>query len=75
MKLYTFSKNSWHVRFYKWLYDKDPANKFKTMCPYFWTYVLTFITLPIILPIKLFGRYGGNKLLIFLENYRLSINK
>jgi hypothetical protein len=47
--MYNFSKNSWHVRFYKWLYDIDVTTKFKTMCPYFWSYVLTFLFLPFIL--------------------------
>jgi hypothetical protein len=51
--MYTFKKDSWHVRFYKWLYDTNPIYKFKTMCPYFWSYVLTIIFLPVILPIRL----------------------
>lgn len=67
MKLYTFSKTSWHVKFYKWLYGTNPVDTFNTMCPYFWTYVLTFIFLPLILIVKLFGSYG-NKFLKYLES-------
>jgi hypothetical protein len=69
MNLYTFSKNSWHVKFYQWLFNENPTRIFKTMCPYFWTYVLIFIFIIPILIIKLFGA-GGTKLLNYLKNYK-----
>jgi len=60
--LYTFSKKSWHVRFFRWLFAKDATEIYKTMCPYFWTYVLIITFLPIILIIKLFGAAGTRML-------------
>jgi len=69
MNLYTFSKKSWHVKFYQWLFNENPTRIFKTMCPYFWTYILIFIFIIPILIIKLFGS-GGTKLLNYLKNYK-----
>ncbi len=56
--LYNFSKNSNHVKLFKWLWNVDPTKTFKSMCPYFWSYVATILILPIILIAKLFGKYG-----------------
>jgi hypothetical protein len=67
--LYTFKKNAWHVRFFKWIYNTNPTHEFKTMCPYFWSLVATFLLLPFILIIKLFGK-GGTKLLNKLESWK-----
>lgn len=67
--LYTFSKNAWHVRLFKWIYNTDPTTTFNTMCPYFWSLVSTMTLLPIILIVKLFGRAGTN-LLSKLESYK-----
>jgi len=67
--LYTFSKSAWHVRLFKWIYKTDPTKTFKTMCPYFWSLVVTMIVLPLILVIKLFGK-AGTKLLSKLESYK-----
>lgn len=67
--LYTFSKNSWHVRFFKWLFKEDPTKMYKTMCPYFWTYVVVILFLPIILIIKAFGK-AGTALLNKLRTYK-----
>ena len=50
--LYTFSTNSWHVQFFKWIWGTNPVHRFETMCPYFWTYVITIISLPLILMVK-----------------------
>lgn len=69
MKLYSFSKNSWHVEFFKWLFNEDPTQRYKTMCPYFWTYVLILLFLPLILIIKLFGN-GGTKFLAWVKDYK-----
>lgn len=69
MNLYTFSTKSWHVRFFKWLFNQDPTCSYKTMCPYFWTYVLIFTFLPLILLIKLFGK-GGTKFLAWTKDYK-----
>lgn len=67
--LYTFSKRSWHVRFFKWIFNSDPTEMYKTMCPYFWTYVVVMMFLPLILIVKLFGK-GGSKLLNDARTYR-----
>lgn len=69
MNLYTFSKKSWHVRLFKWIFNEDPTEKYKTMCPYFWTYVLIILFFPLILIIKLFGKFG-TKLLVYLKEYK-----
>ena len=69
MKLYSFSKNSWHVKFFKWLFDVNPVNRYKTMCPYFWTYVLIFLFLPLILLIKMFGK-SGTKFLNWVKDFK-----
>ncbi len=57
---YTFDKNSWHCRLYKWIFGKEPHKVHPTMCPYFWIMVLTInpIVFPFVLLIKLFGKTG-----------------
>jgi hypothetical protein len=67
--MYTFKKTSWHVRFYKWLFDKDPTRIYKSMCPYFWTYVFIMLTLPFILLIKMIGK-KGDQFLAWAEERR-----
>ncbi len=67
--LYTFSKNAWHVRLFKWIYGTNPTQTFNTMCPYFWSMVATFVFFPLILIIKMFGK-GGTSLLSKLESYK-----
>jgi hypothetical protein len=47
--LYSFSKNAWHVQFFKWMWNVNPVEKYKTMCPYFWQFVGSIIILPAIL--------------------------
>lgn len=74
MKLYSFSKAAWHVRFFKWLFNVNPAYRYKTMCPYFWTYVLIFLFLPLILIIKLFGK-SGTKFLNWVKDYKVNKEK
>lgn len=69
MGLYSFSKTSWHVRFYGWLFDEDATGRFKTMCPYFWTYVCIMIFLPIIVLFKMCGKYG-NEILTYCNDYK-----
>ena len=69
MKLYSFKKTSWHVRFFKWIFDVNPVNRYKTMCPYFWTYVLIFLFLPLILLVKMFGT-SGTKFLNWTKDYK-----
>lgn len=69
MKLYTFKKTSWHVRFFEWLFGVNPVHRYKTMCPYFWTYVVVFLTLPLILLVKMFGK-GGTRFLNYLKDYK-----
>lgn len=67
--LYTFSKNAWHVKLFKWIYNTDPTQTFNTMCPYFWSMVATILFFPIILVVKLFGK-GGTSFLNNLESYK-----
>jgi hypothetical protein len=69
MKLYTFKKTSWHVRFFKWIFDVNPTHRYKTMCPYFWTYALILLFLPIILVVKLFGK-SGTVFLNWVKDYK-----
>jgi hypothetical protein len=69
MKLYTFSKTSWHVKLFKWIFNENPTHIYKTMCPYFWTFVVVFLLFPLVLLIKLFGK-GGNKFLKFTKDYK-----
>lgn len=58
--LYTFSKTAWHVRLFKWLYGTNPTQTFNTMCPYFWSMVITLLLFPLICIFKLFGKAGNN---------------
>ncbi len=67
--MYTFSKSSWHVKLFKWIFDTDPTRTYKSMCPYFWTYVLIFLFFPLVLIVKMFGIYG-TKLLNTLRTYK-----
>lgn len=57
---YTFNKNAWHCKLYKWIYGKEPHKVHPTMCPYFWIMFISLIPpiFAIILIIKLFGKTG-----------------
>ncbi len=57
---YTFDKNAWHCKLYKWVYGKEPHKVHPTMCPYFWIMVITLFppVFMVILIIKLFGKTG-----------------
>lgn len=67
--LYTFKKTSWHVKLFTWIYGESPVKIYKSMCPYFWTYVLTLIFLPFILIFKLFNK-SSKKILNNLRTYK-----
>jgi len=67
--LYNFNKDAWHVKFFLWIYGINPVYRFKSMCPYFWSYVLTILFLPLILVIKLFGK-SGTKFMNYLHEYK-----
>jgi hypothetical protein len=69
MALYTFSKNSWHVKFFTWIFNENPTLFYKTMCPYFWTYVFIFIFLPLVLFVRMFGKVG-TKILNESKDYK-----
>jgi hypothetical protein len=56
--LYTFNKRSNHVQFFKWLWGVDPTDRYKTMCPYFWSYVVTVLILPFLILVRVFGTWG-----------------
>lgn len=51
--LFTFSRNSWHCKFFFWLYKVKPDVEFKGMCPYFWLYVFTFFFFYLVIPVVL----------------------
>lgn len=63
--MYKLNKNSRSAKFYKWVWGTD-VTTFKTMCPYFWKYVLTILFSPVILP---------GKLIIYLMPAKKQINK
>lgn len=65
---YTFSKDAWHCRLFKWCYGVNPPDVFKTMCPYFWSFVGTFFIIPFIalakamrVPSKSIGEFVSNR--------------
>lgn len=75
--MFTLSNSSKSTRFYNWLWKTD-AKKFKTMCPYFWRYTLSIISLPLILifrPVLSENRIGKSHQSVLSEktNYRLEI--
>ena len=49
--MYNLKTTSLSSRFYSWIWNTE-ISKFKTMCPYFWSYVLTIILLPFLLVAK-----------------------
>lgn len=57
---YTFKKDAWHCKIYKWVFGKEPHKVHPTMCPYFWIMVVVFLTFPIILLVKMTGKAGTN---------------
>lgn len=57
---YTFKKDAWHCKIYKWVFGKEPHKVHPTMCPYFWIMVVVFLTFPIILLVKMTGKMGTN---------------
>lgn len=68
---YTFKRDAWHCKLYKWVYGKEPHKVHPTMCPYFWIMVITLLppVFSIILIIKMFGA-GGTKFLEALTTYK-----
>lgn len=61
---YTFHKNAWHCKIYKWVFGKNPHEVHPTMCPYFWIMVAVFFLFPLVFLIKMTGK-GGVK---FMES-------
>ncbi len=53
--LYSFSKDAWHIKLCKWLYNIDVKKSFTNFCPYFWLLVLTFSIFPFVVFAKLCG--------------------
>lgn len=47
--LYDLNPNSNWAKLFEWIWGVNPSEKYKTMCPYFWQYVLTILILPIAL--------------------------
>lgn len=57
---YSFKKDAWHCKVYKWVFGKEPHKVHPTMCPYFWIMVVVFLTFPLILIVKMTGKAGTN---------------
>jgi hypothetical protein len=73
--MYKLKTTSLSSRFYSWIW-KTEITKFKTMCPYFWMYVLTILTLPLILIAKSLyyitpAKKKINKTLDYVSNSKL----
>ncbi len=51
--MYYLKKHSIYSEFYSWTWKTD-VTKFKTICPYFWRFILTIIFFPLILMIRPF---------------------
>lgn len=73
---YTFSKDAWHCKLFKWCYGVNPPDVFKTMCPYFWSFVGTLFIIPFIaiakamkIPSKSIGEFVSNRVKD-CENYK-----
>ena len=56
--MYKFKTTSWHVKLFEWIFNEDPTKIYKSMCPYFWSFVLILLTLPLIAVVKMFGKAG-----------------
>ena len=69
VNLYTFNKNSFHSKAFNWVWGVNPTSRFKTMCPYFWSWVATIVFSWIIVPIRLLVP-GGKKINTYLLNYK-----
>ena len=50
--MYNLNPNTRTARFYSWIWDTD-VTKIRSMCPYFWKYVVTILILPLPLLYKL----------------------
>jgi len=66
---YTFRKDAWHCKLYKWVYGKEPHKVHPTMCPYFWIMVVSLLLFPLVLIVKMFGK-GGTKFMESLATYK-----
>lgn len=51
--LITLSKNSWHYKYYTWVYGERPEHK--SICPYFWGILFTVLITPLTLFVKGIG--------------------
>lgn len=47
--LYDLSAKSNHVKFFKWMWGINPSSAYRTMCPYFWSYIGSIIIFPLII--------------------------
>jgi len=52
-KLWNLTKDSLHVKFFKWMWGIYAPTYYKTACPYYWQYIGSIIILPFIILIKL----------------------
>ncbi len=56
--LYSFSKDSWHIKLCEWLYGINVKKSFSNFCPYGWLMILTLI--PPVLLVVVIARLCGN---------------
>lgn len=55
---YSFHKDAWHCKLYKWVFGKDAWKVHKTMCPYWWTMIVVILFIWLICIFKLGGRWS-----------------
>ena len=52
----SLSRDAWHAKYYNFVKGDYPTNKFKSLCPYFWTMVTLILLSPVIVSWKVFSR-------------------
>ena len=65
-ELWDLTKDSWHVKFWLWLWGIDAPSHYKTACPYYWQYGGTILILPFVLLFK-FGIWLWSPIDAFLD--------
>jgi hypothetical protein len=66
--MYNLNSNSNSAKFFNWIWHKD-VTEYKTMCPYFWNYVLTILFIVPILAVKLIVGLFPKKAVVKTQNY------
>lgn len=71
--MYNLNSHSNSAKFFNWIWHKD-VTEYKTMCPYFWNYVLTILFIVPILVVKLIIGVFPRKSIVKVQNY-IAYNK